>query len=177
MHERGRVFHPKKKISRSIVQVYIWNQEYDRARRRGSGLAAVSPGNKYAIYFAAKLAMMAGDWKEAETLLDEAEQLIPDEPLIFSLRGLLHALTGETEQALECISRACTSPKSFGHVHHTYYQVARSFAVLGRREDGFAWLERSASTGFACWPFFSQILICKIYVIFLNSKSLSAPCK
>ena len=154
MHERGRVFHPKKKISRSIVQVYIWNQEYDRAREEVRAWRAVSPGNKYAIYFASKLAMMAGEWKEAEDLLDEAEQLIPDEPLIFSLRGLLNALTGEPEAALEYISRACTSPKSFGHAHHTYYQVARSFAVLRRREEGFAWLERSVSTGFACWPFF-----------------------
>ena len=154
MHERGRAFHPKKKISRSIVQVYIWNREYGRAREEVQSWRTVSPGNKYAIYFAAKLAMMAGDWKGTEALLDEAEQLIAHDPLIFSLRGLLHALTGKTEPALECISRACTSPKSFGHAHHTYYQVARSFAVLGRREDGFAWLERSVSTGFACWPFF-----------------------
>jgi hypothetical protein len=26
--------------------------------------------------------------------------------------------------------------------------------VLGQREAAFEWLERSVSSGFACWPFF-----------------------
>jgi hypothetical protein len=26
--------------------------------------------------------------------------------------------------------------------------------LLGRREAAFEWLERSVSSGFACWPFF-----------------------
>ena len=49
---------------------------------------------------------------------------------------------------------ACASPKSFGHAHHTYYQIACIQALAGKREAAFEWLERSVSTGFACWPFF-----------------------
>ena len=98
--------------------------------------------------------MMTGDWKEAKSLLDEAVQILPEEPLIVSLQGMFYALTGKEGKALECFTKACASPKSFGHAHHTYYQIACILAVLGQRETAFEWLERSVSSGFACWPFF-----------------------
>jgi len=81
-------------------------------------------------------------------------RLLPEEPLTASLYGVFHALRGKPERALEFLNRACASPKSFGHAHHSYYQVACILAVLGRPAEAFEWLERSVSTGFACWPFF-----------------------
>jgi TolB-like protein len=154
MYERGRSFHPRKAVSHSIVQVYIWNREYDLAREEIQAWRAESHSNKYPVYFAPLPPMMAGEWKEAKLLLDEAMQFLPEEPLIVSLLGVFYALTGKSERALECLTRACASPKSFGHAHHTYYQVACILAVLGRPTEAFEWLERSVSTGFACWPFF-----------------------
>jgi hypothetical protein len=52
------------------------------------------------------------------------------------------------------MARACSTAKTFGHAHHTYYQIAGIFSLLGRRAVAFEWLERSVSCGFACWPFF-----------------------
>ena len=154
MFERGRPFQPKKAVSPSIVQVYVWGQEYDLARQQIQIWRTESPGNKYPLYFAPVPAMMTGDWKEATRLMDEALQFVPDEPLIVSLHGLLHALMGNADAAIACVTRACSSPKSFGHAHHTYHQIACTLALTGRRETAFEWLERSVSTGFACWPFF-----------------------
>jgi DNA-binding winged helix-turn-helix (wHTH) protein len=156
MYERGRTFHPRKAVSHSIVQVYIWSREYDLAREEIQAWRAESPSNKYPIYFAPYPPMMAGDWKEAKLRLDEAMQLVPEEPLIVSLLGVFYALTGKPERALDCLTRACATAKSFGHAHHTYYQVACILAVLGRPTEAFEWLERSVSTGFACWPFFMK---------------------
>jgi DNA-binding winged helix-turn-helix (wHTH) protein/tetratricopeptide (TPR) repeat protein len=154
MYERGSQFHPKKAVSPSIVQVYIWNKEYDLAREEIRMWGLENPGNKYAIYFAPYPAMMTGDWSEAKVLLDEAVRLLPDDPIVTSLLGMFYALTGKHEQALDCMNRACASPKSFGHAHHTYYQIACILALAGKRETAFEWLERSVSSGFACWPFF-----------------------
>jgi len=154
MYERGRPFHPKKAVSHSIVQVYIWSREYELAREEIQAWRAENPGNKYALYFAAQPAMMTGQWEGARVQLDEAQRLLPEEPMIISSQGVLYALTGRGELALDCMAKACASPKSFGHAHHTYYQIVCILALVGRREDGFAWLERSVSTGFACWPFF-----------------------
>jgi tetratricopeptide (TPR) repeat protein len=126
------------------------------AREEIAAWSVDSPNNKYPVYFAPQLAMMTGEWQEAKGLLDDAVRILPDESLIISLQGLYYALTGDENRAMECMSRACASPKSFGHAHHSYYQIACILAVLGRRELAFQWLERSVSTGFACWPFFMK---------------------
>jgi DNA-binding winged helix-turn-helix (wHTH) protein/Tfp pilus assembly protein PilF len=156
MYERGRPFHPQKAVSHSIVQVYVWSGAYDLAREEIQAWRAESPGNKYHVYFAPQLAMMTQDWHTAKVLLDEAAQHLPDEPLTVSLHGVFYALTGKSERALDCLTRACANPKSFGHAHHTYYQIACILALLERPAEAFAWLERSVSTGFACWPFFMK---------------------
>ena len=154
MYERARPFHPRKAVSPSIVQVYVWSREYDLARDQIQAWRQESPGNKYALYFAPQPAMMTEDWDEASRLINEALRLVPYEPLIVSLQGVLHALMGNGEAAIGCVTRACSSPKTFGHAHHTYYQIACTLALTGRRETAFEWIERSVSTGFACWPFF-----------------------
>ncbi len=154
MYERGRPFHPKKAVSHSIVQVYVWSQQYELAREELQAWRAESPNNKYAIYFGLHQAMMTEDWTAAKALLGEALRLSPEEPLIITLQGVLHALTGRIPQALDCVAKACASPKSFGHAHHTYYQIACILALAGQRDTAFQWLERSVGSGFACWPFF-----------------------
>lgn len=154
MFQRGRLFHPKKAVSPSIVQVHVWNQEYDQAEEQVQAWCAESPHNKYAMYFAPQPAMMTGDFEEAKRKIDEALKILPEEPLIISLQGALFALMGKAEAALECITKACASPKSFGHAHHTYYQIACILSITERPESAFEWLDRSVSTGFACWPFF-----------------------
>jgi DNA-binding winged helix-turn-helix (wHTH) protein/tetratricopeptide (TPR) repeat protein len=154
MYERARPFHPRKAVSHSIVQVYVWNQEYDSAREEIEAWRAENPENKYPVYFAIQLALMTGELKEARTLLDEAVQLLPEEPLIASLEGVYYASTGLDGKALDCLTTACANPKSFGHAHHSYYQIACILALLERRQAGFEWLERSVTSGFACWPFF-----------------------
>ncbi len=158
MYERARPFHPRKTVSHSIVQVYVWNQEYDSARDEIEAWRAENPENKYPVYLAVQLALLAGDLKEAKTLLDEAVQLLPEEPLIVSLQGVYFASAGLAGKALDCVTTASASPKSFGHAHHSYYQIACTLAVLERHEAAFEWLERSVSSGFACWPFFLKDL-------------------
>ena len=154
MYERGSVFDPRKAISHSIVQVYFWGGEYELALEQLAKWRDENPANKYAMYFAPQLAILTGEWKEAQRLLDEVMHSMPEEPLMVSLQGVVYAGLGKFEQALQCMNRACANPKSFGHSHHTYYQIACIFSLLNRPDAAFDWLERSVDTGFACWPFF-----------------------
>jgi hypothetical protein len=87
-------------------------------------------------------------------MLRESLDQFPEEPLFVSLQGMLHAQRGEVERALECAQRACESPRSFGHTHHTIYQVACVHSILGLDDKALAWMDRAVSTGFRCWPFF-----------------------
>ena len=62
MYERARPYDPKKAVSHSIVQVYVWSGQYDLAREENEKWRTESPGNKYPLYFAPQSAMFAGDW-------------------------------------------------------------------------------------------------------------------
>lgn len=153
MYERSRPFDPRKTISHSIAQVYLSSGEYELARDELQRWRVENPASKYAIHFAPQVAILTGEREEARGLLDKAANLMQEEPLIISLQGVMHASLGESEQALRCMNRACTNPKSFGHARHTYYQIACILSLLHRPEVAVEWLERSVDTGFACWPF------------------------
>ena len=60
MYERGRPFQPGKTVSHSIVQVFIWNRQYDLASEEIEAWRADSPGNKYRAVFRA--AARDDDW-------------------------------------------------------------------------------------------------------------------
>jgi DNA-binding winged helix-turn-helix (wHTH) protein/tetratricopeptide (TPR) repeat protein len=153
MFEMGRPYDRRKTINHSVTQVFLWSGEYELATQQVQKWRQESPDNKYARLFALELAISQGEWPAAKIILHEAGNSAMDEPLVIALRGVMHASRGESEQALECVNQACTNPKSFGHAHHTYYQIARILSLLNRPES-FDWLERSVDTGFACWPFF-----------------------
>ena len=154
MFERGAPFNPKKAVSHSICQAFLWGGEYERARDHIEAWRAGNPISKYAMHFALQLAISTCEWNEAHHLLDEAAHFVADDPLIISFQGVVYASLGNSVEAMGCMDRACTNPKSFGHSHHTYYQIACILSLLNRQEVALEWLERSVDTGFACWPFF-----------------------
>jgi len=154
MYKMASSLDARQAVSHSISQVYLWGGEYERANEEIAKWRVENPANKYAIYFAPQPLLFTEQFKEAQELLDEASGLMPNEPLIISLQGVLLALTGKSKKALDCMSRACANPNSFGHAHHTYYQIACILSILGRVDSALEWLERTVETGFACWPFF-----------------------
>jgi hypothetical protein len=94
--------------------------------------------------------------ESANKYIASALKLLPDEPLMISLNGVLHALRQDSGAALDCVQRARESPRSFGHTHHTHYQIACTYAVLGEPGKALEWLERTIDEGFACWPLFQR---------------------
>ena len=115
------------------------------------------PGNTYAHHTRIYTALLLGDLELAEQRLRATLQQLQGESYesyITSFEGILHARRHHRDLALDCVRRAIDSPRSFGHTHHTYYNIACVHAVLGDLPTAMAWLERSVDTGFAAWPFF-----------------------
>jgi serine/threonine protein kinase len=152
-HEQARRSNPKTR-SGNLEFLLLYSGDFAGAEEAGEAWLRERPGAKYALFFHPQPPLMSGDLDLAEKRLATALQHLPDEPLITSLQGILHARRNQAGPALECIRRAIDLPRSFGHTHHTYYQIASVYAVLGETDRAIAWLERSVDTGFACWPFF-----------------------
>jgi serine/threonine protein kinase/tetratricopeptide (TPR) repeat protein len=152
--EQGQRSNPRNLLSHNINWVHLFSGDFPRAREGVEVWLQESPGHRYAIWFRPQPALLTGDLDLAEQQLAEALSQLPDEPLIVSLQGLLYAQRQQGDLALQCARRALDFARSFGHTHHTYYQIANIYAVLGETDKAMVWLERSADTGFACWPFF-----------------------
>jgi tetratricopeptide (TPR) repeat protein len=152
-HEHVRRANPKTR-SGNLEFTYLYSGDFARAEEAGEAWFRDRPGAKYALFFHPQPPLYAGDLDLAERRLATALGELPEEPLFTSLQGMIHARRGQSGAALECVRTAIDLPRSFGHTHHTYYQIACVYAVLGDTDRAMAWLERSVDTGFACWPFF-----------------------
>jgi TolB-like protein/predicted Ser/Thr protein kinase len=109
---------------------------------------------KYDLHGYTLAPLYTGDLDLAEERLSFALKELPGEPLIVSCHGMLHARRKRTDLALQCARQASDSQFSFGHTHHTYYQIACIHGALGDTDKTMAWLERAAANGYPCWPFF-----------------------
>ena len=152
-HEQSLRSNPRTRTG-NLEHVYIYLGDYARAEDATDAWFRERPGNLYALETRILPALLRGDLELAEERLAVALQHMPDEPMLVSIQGILHARRGHGDFARECVRKALDSPRSFGHTHHTYYNIACVHAVLGDTDKAMAWLERAADTGFPCWPFF-----------------------
>ena len=152
-HEQAQRSNPKTR-SNNLEFLYLYSGEFALAEQAAEAWIRQRPGTMYALWFHPLPALMNGDLDAAERRLAAGLQLFPDEPLIVSIQGILRARRNQPDLALQCVRRALDTPRSFGHTHHTYYQIACAYAVLHETDKAMAWLERSADSGFPCWPFF-----------------------
>jgi tetratricopeptide (TPR) repeat protein len=154
-HEQAQRSNPKTG-SNNLEFFYLYSGNFASAEKAAEAwISDQRRETRYAFWFYPLPPLMTGDLDLAEHRLAEGLKQLPDGPLIISLQGLLHARRGQPDLALQCVRRSLDSAsRSFGHNHHTYYQIACVHAVLRERHKAMEWLERSVDTGFACWPFF-----------------------
>jgi tetratricopeptide (TPR) repeat protein len=132
-HERSQRANPK-----NPQLIYLWSGDFERAERAADSWMRESPGNPQVLWFYPQPPLMTGKLDVAERRLAASLKLLPDDPLIISLQGILHARHDEPGPAVECALRAMSFPLANGHFHHVYYQVACIYAVLGPRLAIFA---------------------------------------
>jgi DNA-binding SARP family transcriptional activator/Tfp pilus assembly protein PilF len=152
-HEQARLLNPKTRTG-NLEWLYIFSGDFVRAEEAAEAWFQDRPGNLFALATRIVPPLLSGDLELAEQRLEAALKLQPDEPWLVTFQGMVHARRGQAELALGCVRRALDSPRSFGHTHHTHYNIACIHAVLGDPDAAMGWLERSVDGGFACWPFF-----------------------
>jgi TolB-like protein/Flp pilus assembly protein TadD len=152
-HEHAVKSNPKN-VSYNLEYIDLYSGDFARAKETGEAWFIKSPGSMPALTYSATVLLMAADLDTAGPRLAMALEKFPDEPLVISLQGMLHARRGDAGAALGCVRKALDFPISLGHAYHTYHQIACIYAVLGENEKAMAWLDKSIDNGFPCWPFF-----------------------
>jgi tetratricopeptide (TPR) repeat protein len=99
---------------------------------------------------------MLGRSDEASAVVEDYLKTFPNDEggNVTSVKAMLLARAGKTAEAEAAIARSIEIGQGFGHFHHTAYNIAVAYALMGRTADALKWLEDAADDGFPCWPFF-----------------------
>jgi tetratricopeptide (TPR) repeat protein len=95
---------------------------------------------------------------EATSLVDEYLRTFSSDEggNVTSVKAMLLARAGKVHDAKQAIDRAIAIGQTFGHFHHTAYNIASAYALLGKPDEALQWLRAAADDGFPCYPLFAQ---------------------
>jgi tetratricopeptide (TPR) repeat protein len=80
-----------------------------------------------------------------------------DGGLVASMNAVILAARHQSTQAQRYIDMArSTRPRVLIHFHHTAYNIAAAYALLGMPSEAVPWLKKAADDGFPCYPLFEN---------------------
>jgi serine/threonine protein kinase len=99
-----------------------------------------------------------GREEEATALVDRLLREYPNDEggVGTSVRAMVLAKAGRPRDAEAAIQRSIELGRGLGHFHHTAYNIASAYALLGRADLAIRWLQDAADDGFPCYPLFAS---------------------
>jgi len=96
--------------------------------------------------------------QEAWELIDRYLAAHPEDRggVVSSTRAIWFAKAGDARRAEADIRTATDKGKGFIHFHHTAYNIASAYALLGQARPASRWLRVAAETGWPCYPYFAN---------------------
>jgi TolB-like protein len=93
---------------------------------------------------------------EARARLDQYLQDLPADSTgeLAGMRAVLLAAAGDAAGAEAQLQSAMKKETRYGEFHHTAYFIASAYALMNRPKEALAWVEKTADTGFPCYPLF-----------------------
>ena len=156
--ERALAIDPANSLARFRLGVIaLYRGDYERAWSVFNSTPLERNPTLWAFQAATALFRL-GREPEATALLDRFLRDYPaDEGGVgTSVRAMMLAKAGRQKEAEAAINRAVELGRGFGHFHHTAYNVASAYALLGNRAQAIRYLEEAADDGFPCYPLFAR---------------------
>jgi tetratricopeptide (TPR) repeat protein len=99
-----------------------------------------------------------GRTEEAAALIEKFLKEYPNDEggVGTSVKAMMLAKDGRTVDAEAAIGRANEIGRNYGHFHHTAYNIASAYALMGNARSAVEYLELAADDGFPCYPLFEN---------------------
>ena len=88
-----------------------------------------------------------GNLGKAREALTRARKMIPDEPQLTAVEGLILACEGNFKRAEELADEAVPSKRSVLHLHHMMHTAAEVYALVGKPDKAMHELKRATEIG------------------------------
>ncbi len=139
-----------------IGVIHMYRGEFDRAYAIFNSTPLERNPSLWAFQTATALFRL-GRESEATALID---RYLRDNPrdeggLGHSVRAMMLAKAGRRAEAETAIAQSLTG-RTFGHFHHTAYNLASAYALLGDPDQAIPLLQDAADNGFPCYPLFAS---------------------
>ena len=80
-----------------------------------------------------------------------------DGGLVASMNAVILSTLNHPTEAQRYIDMARTTrPRVLIHFHHTAYNIAAAYALLGMPKEAVTWLKKATDDGFPCYPLFES---------------------
>ena len=156
--EKALAINPGNTLARFRLGVIaMYRGEYERAYSVFNSTPLERNPALWAFQTASALFRL-GRTREAMQLIDKFLKEFPvDEGGVgHSVRAMILAKAGSRAGAEMEIATAVRLGQGFGHFHHTAYNVASAYALMGKHEQAVRWLQTAADDGFPCYPLFAS---------------------
>jgi DNA-binding winged helix-turn-helix (wHTH) protein/TolB-like protein len=153
-NERVRALNPTPNIesARVAVATELFAGKYVRARDEATMLLARTDAPAVRMYLGLAQYYL-GELKGAEGMLASAQRGGHADVRSQAALAAIEAAAGNQGAAVKRIESIRRGPYMD---HHIAYSLAAAFAQLGDATESIAWLQRSADTGFPCYPWFDS---------------------
>jgi DNA-binding winged helix-turn-helix (wHTH) protein/tetratricopeptide (TPR) repeat protein len=127
--------------------VYVCAGDYGAAKDWNERALALQPSLVHANINSPLPWIYRGELEKAREKLQKARLMIPEEPQIDAMEGMILALEGDHKRAEQLADQAAASKRSLVHSHHCWYCAACVYAMCGKPEKAITELKRCAEGG------------------------------
>jgi Tfp pilus assembly protein PilF len=108
---------------------------------------AMEPALVHANVMSPLPSVYIGELEMAREKLRKARQMVPEEPQLVAVEGLILAHEGDFKRAEQLADEAVANKRSLTHTHHTWHCAAGVYALCAKPEKAMIELKRCAETG------------------------------
>ena len=143
--------------TRRLGIVLVYRGQYEAGLRQFREVPPESNQSLWNYQVAWGLLYLGRD-KEAADLMEHYLRDHPEDRggVVTSTRAILEAKRGDASRAEADIRAAIVKGRGFIHFHHTAYNIASVYALLGRPARAVYWLRQAAEGGWPCYPYFAR---------------------
>jgi len=143
--------------TRRLGIVLVYRGQYEAGLRQFREVPPESNQSLWNYQVAWGLLYLGRD-KEAADLMEHYLRDHPEDRggVVTSTRAILEAKRGDASRAEADIRAAIVKGRGFIHFHHTAYNIASVYALLGRPARAVYWLRQTAEGGWPCYPYFAR---------------------
>jgi len=147
--------HSMARISQGLIAHY--RGDYAVAHDFIEQALALQPDSIHAHLVSPLNPLLMGRIAEARDTLRRARQMIPDEPQLTAIEGLIAAHEGNFQRAEQLADEACLGDKkSLTHTHHVWHCAAGIYAMCGKPDKAIFELRRCAKMGLPNYDLFGR---------------------